>query len=227
MAAAQAKEENALLFHYLGALATCSHVARQRLALGQEVELSDRLYSIFEPHAELIYRGKARAAVEFGHRVLVSEDAAGFIIEARVMPNGQQDRDAAIPLVERLVEAHPAMRLISFDRGFHNPENAKKIPSLLPAACLPNSGDKALAAQIARASTSWLWQRRCHSGIEAAIGSLQDNRGCRRCPDKGRYGYERFLQTAVLAHNLINLGRILWAAEAPKSAPARTRRRAA
>lgn len=38
-----------------------------------------------------------------------------------------------IPLVERLKEAHPALKSISFDRGFHSPENARRIAELLPA----------------------------------------------------------------------------------------------
>jgi hypothetical protein len=223
----KAASEHHQLMHYLSALATCVHVARERLALGHEVELSDRLFSIFEPHTELIYRGKARAAVEFGHRVLIAEDAAGFIVSATVMANGEQDRDAAIPLVESLKAAHPALARVSFDRGFHSKENARRIGELLPDACLPNSGDKALAAQTASASASWTWQRRRHPGIEAAIGSLQDNRGCRRCPDKGRRGYARFLQAAVLANNLITLGHRCWIKDDPDALPAQTRRRAA
>jgi hypothetical protein len=202
-------------------------VARERLAEGRPVELSDRLFSIFEPHTELIYRGKARAQVEFGHRILVAEDSAGFILCAKVMPNGQQDRDAALPLVVTLLARHPNLQRISFDRGFHSPDNQRDITTLLPEACLPNSGDRALAKQEAAASVSWIWQRRHHSGIEAAIGNLQDNRGCRRCPDKGKDGYERFLQTAVLANNLITLGRHLWAIDDPQATPGRTRRKAA
>ena len=223
----QASAAHQQMQYFVSGLATCVHVGRERLVLGRTVALSDRLFSLFEPHTELIYRGKARADVEFGHRVLITEDAAGFIIAADVMPNGQQDRDAAIPLVESLKAAFPALERISFDRGFHSPENARRIGELLPDACLPNSGDKAFAQQTANASASWTWQRRHHPGIEAAIGSLQDNRGCRRCPDKGRHGYARFLQTAVLANNLITLGRQCWAKDAPDALPARTRRKAA
>ena len=94
-------------------------------------------------------------------------------------------------------------------------------------APLQLQGEKALEKQRATASVSWTWQLRNHPGIEAAIGNLQDNRGCRRCPDKGKDGYERFLQTTVLANNLITYGRLLWAANNPDALPARTRRQAA
>jgi len=224
---AQADGEHERMMHFVDSLATCAHVARVRLVEGESVELSERLFSVFEPHTELIYRGKVRAAVEFGHRVLVTEDSAGFILSALVMPNGQQDRDAAVPLVKALRAQHPNLQQVSFDRGFHSPTNQTELAVILPDVCLPNSGGKALAAQAAAASVSWTWQRRHHPGIEAAIGNLQDNRGCRRCPDKGKDGYDRFLQTAVLANNLITYGRLLWAQDDPRALPARTRRKAA
>jgi len=222
----RADGEHETMMLFVSGLATCAHVVRLRCVEGETVEQTDRLFSLFEPHTELIYRGKVRAAFEFGHRVLVTEDAAGFI-SAQVMPNGQQDRDAAVPLVESLRLQHPNLKRVSFDRGFHSPANRTALAEILPDACLPNSGDKALAKQIASASVSWTWQRRHHSGIEAAIGNLQDNRGCRRCPDKGKDGYDRFLQTAVLAHNLLTYGRLLWAQDDPTALPARTRRMAA
>jgi hypothetical protein len=223
---AQADGENSTMMLFVSGLSTCAHVVRLRFVDGEKAALSDRLFSLFEPHTELIYRGKARAAVEFGHRILVTEDAAGFIIDAQVMTNGQQDRDAAVPLVETLCKQYPILKRVSFDRGFHSPANQKLLAEILPDVCLPNSGDKALAKQFAEASVSWTWQRRHHSGIEAAIGNLQDNRGCRRCPDKGKDGYGRFLQTAVLANNLITYGRLLWAQDDPAALPARTRRKA-
>ena len=226
---AQAGSEQERMMCFVGLLATCAQVARVRLVEGETVEFSERLCRVFEPHTEFIYRGKVRAAVEFGHRVLVTEDAAGFILSASavVMPNGQQDRDAAVLLVKALCAQHPNLTRVSFDRGFHSPANQTELADILPDVCLPNSGGKALAAQTATASVSWTWQRRHHSGSEAAIGNLQDNRGCRRCLDKGKDGYDRFLQTAVLANNLITYGRLLWAQDDPHALPARTRRKSA
>jgi hypothetical protein len=100
-----------------------------------------------------------------------AEDAAGFIISATVMTNGQHDRDAAIPLVEHLKTEHATLTRVSCDHGFHSPENVRRIAEFLPDACLPNSGEKALTKQMASASASWAWPRRRHPGIKAAIKS--------------------------------------------------------
>ena len=41
--------------------------ARRRVLFGEQVATDEKIYSIFEPHTELIKRGKVRTPVEFGH----------------------------------------------------------------------------------------------------------------------------------------------------------------
>jgi hypothetical protein len=48
---------------------------RRRVLDGEHVPTSDKIYSIFEPHTDLIKCGKVRAPVEFGHKVFL--DAVG------------------------------------------------------------------------------------------------------------------------------------------------------
>ena len=42
------------------------------------------MFSLFEPHAELIKRGKREKPVEFGHKVLLCETAEKFITDYEV-----------------------------------------------------------------------------------------------------------------------------------------------
>jgi transposase, IS5 family len=49
-----------------------SHVidqARRRVLNGEQVPNAEKIYSIFEPHTDLIKRGKVRTPIEFGHKV--------------------------------------------------------------------------------------------------------------------------------------------------------------
>src|SRR6202163_4360589 len=57
--------------------------ARRRVLDGEQVPTSDKIYSIFEPHTDLIKRGKVRAPVEFGHKVFLAESAGGLITQYR------------------------------------------------------------------------------------------------------------------------------------------------
>ena len=43
--------------------------ARRRVLEGAQVANAEKIYSIFEPHTDLIKRGKVRTPVEFGHKV--------------------------------------------------------------------------------------------------------------------------------------------------------------
>ena len=42
---------------------------RRRVIEGEQVPTEEKVYSIFEPHTDLIKRGKQRKPVEFGHKV--------------------------------------------------------------------------------------------------------------------------------------------------------------
>ena len=68
----------------------------RRVVLGESVPNAEKIFSIFEPHTELINRGKTPQPVEFGHRVLVLEDQVGFMVHYQVLDNGVQDKDVAV-----------------------------------------------------------------------------------------------------------------------------------
>jgi hypothetical protein len=59
--------------------------------LGEQVPNAEKIYSIFEPHTDLIKRGKVRTPVEFGHKVFLAESAKGL-----VTPSGSGARNTAV-----------------------------------------------------------------------------------------------------------------------------------
>ena len=50
------------------------HIAlvERRLVQGEAIAHEDKVFSLFEPHTELIKKGKIMPPVEFGHRLLIS-----------------------------------------------------------------------------------------------------------------------------------------------------------
>ena len=46
------------------------------------------------------------------------------------------DVNYAVPLVEKARKLHPDLGAVSFDRGFHSPENRKRLEELLDCAAL-------------------------------------------------------------------------------------------
>src|SRR5260370_34159703 len=47
--------------------------ARRRVLNGEQVPNAEKIYSIFEPHTDLIKRGKVRTPIEFRHQVFLAE----------------------------------------------------------------------------------------------------------------------------------------------------------
>src|SRR5258708_20943980 len=67
--------------------------SRRRVLQGEKVPTEEKIYSIFEPHTDLIKRGKAQKPVEFGHKVFLAKSAPGLITAYHVLACNPSDTD--------------------------------------------------------------------------------------------------------------------------------------
>jgi hypothetical protein len=108
------------------------HVERQidqidrRVLQGETIAHEEKVFWIFQPHTEWITKGKAGVPVELGLRVAVAEDRHGFILRHRVMQKTTDDQ-IALPLIEETKARFGAIAAVSFDKGFHSPENQAEL----------------------------------------------------------------------------------------------------
>lgn len=79
--------------------------ARRRVLQGEQVPTEDKLYSIFEPHTDLIKRGKVLKPVEFGHKVFLAESGRGLITQYRVLTGNPADQAHVTSSLERHTKA--------------------------------------------------------------------------------------------------------------------------
>jgi transposase, IS5 family len=188
--------------------------ARRRVVLGELVPNAEKLFSIFEPHTELIHRGKTPQPVEFGHNILVLEDTVGFVVHYEVLGKGVLDKDAGVPALKQAQEkVGGKIQSVSFDRSFHTPANQKVLAELVAHPCVPMRGAKQGAQQQASASVEFRAGRRHHPGVESAIHALQAGNGLERCRDRTELGYERYVGLGILGRNLHILGKVVLAKE--------------
>jgi transposase, IS5 family len=231
-AAGFAATEVAILLDDLGYWhAVTTHVcgtARRRVLEGESVPAVDKLLSVFEPDTELLIRGKAGQPIQYGHKVLVIEDAIGFLCHYQVMPRGSDDRDVLIPEVKSLQQRlQGRIQRASFDRGFHSPSNQTELAQLIEHPCVPKPGVKQAAVQSRQATVEFRQSQREHSGIESAIGALQSGNGLARCRDRSQIGYARYIGLGVLGRNILTLGKLLLSREDPDCLAATSLRQAA
>jgi hypothetical protein len=198
-----------LYFFIAGTEYVCD-LAKRRMIEGETIPNPEKVFSLFEPDTELINRGKVPLPIEFGHRVLIMEDSAGFIIHAEVMDTGMTDDKILTDVMKRLQEEYnDKIRSASFDKGFWSPANLKELSQLVTTPCLPKKGGRSQADQLRESSREFVESRKNHAGIESAIHALVAGNGLDRCRDKGPDGYKRYFALAVLGRNLHTLGRIL------------------
>jgi transposase, IS5 family len=189
-------------------------VARRRVLQGETIANDEKLFSLFEPETQLIKRGKAPNPVEFGHRVFVIEDGAGFVCHYTVMQHGAVDSEIVVGEMKQLQERlRGQIRRGSFDRGFHSPENQVELAKLVAHPCLPKPGVHQSEQQEREATVEFRAARRKHPGIESAIGALQSGNGLDRCRDCTFGGYCRYVGLGIMGRNLHVLGKLLLARE--------------
>ena len=200
------------------------HYSQRRVLHGEKIANAEKIFSVFEPHTEPIKRGKQPQPIQFGHKVLVIEDGAGFVCHYRVLEAGEQDADVVVPEMTKLKERVPGLQSASFDRGFHSPANQAQLSEIIPVVCIPVRGAKQGEAQAEQASAAWAEARRAHPGVEALIGVLQRGNGLKRCRDRTLLGYRRYVGLAILGRNLHTLGKLLLRQQAPRSPAACSKR---
>ena len=117
---------------------------------GETVPASDRVFSLFEQHTELIKRGRREKPVEFGHKVLLCQTVEKFITDYEVYEKQLADCD----LTESVIQRHEKLfgtrpEVLAADKGsLQAPPNSHPgdvqgrgdflhSQALLTAACVP------------------------------------------------------------------------------------------
>jgi IS5 family transposase len=192
--------------HYCGLAERVIAQTRRRVLEGEQVPAADKIYSIFEPHTDLIKRGKAQKPVEFGRKIFLAESRIGLITQYRVIEGNPNDHGHVAPSLEehqRLFGGAP--ELYAGDRGFYSPANLEACREAgVGVECLPQCGGWKTPERAAyEKSTPFRKGQRFRAGIEGRISVLFRGRGLKRCLLAGPVRFEVFVGLAVLANNLL------------------------
>jgi len=180
--------------------------SRRRVLEGEQVPDAEKLYSIFEPHTDLIKRGKVRTPLEFGHKVFLAESAKGLITQYEVLDGNPSDERHVEPSLKRHQKTFGrAPEMYGADRGFFSEENVKLCrQGRVKVVCIPQrGGQKTAERQAYEKSRPFKEGQRFRAGIEGRISVLFRGRGMKRCLANGRERFELWVGTAVLANNLM------------------------
>jgi IS5 family transposase len=185
---------------YLPAMKRVVAVAGRAHLDGETVPASDRVFSLFERHTELIKRGRRGKPVEFGHKVLLCQTAEKFITDYEVYEKQEADCDLTESVIDRhekLFGARPDV--LAADKGFCPAEAkfrelAEQVETLAIPRRMQDFVDKVLAH----------WQA-FRAGIEGTISGLKRAFRLIRCFFRGFNSFSTAVGLGVFCHNLIVL----------------------
>lgn len=184
---------------------------RRRVMGGEQVPVEEKLFSIFEPHTDLIVRGKTRTPVEFGHKVRIVESGNGLITEYETLKGNPADQDHLKPTLEHHQKRFDALpEMAAADRGFYSEDNLTACKQAGVIDCIPQRGGQKTAEREAyEKSRAFKKGQRFRAGIEGRLSVLFRGRGMKRCLRHGLERFEVFVGAAVLANNLLVLAALL------------------
>ncbi|HEY4759539.1 MAG TPA: hypothetical protein VIH42_03060 [Thermoguttaceae bacterium] len=187
---------------YLPTMPKITAQARRAKIDCETVPAVERVFSLFEPHVELIIRGKRNKPLEFGHKLLLCQTREKFITDYEVLE--EQQADSA--LTESVIRRHEKRfgrkpKVLAADKGFR-PAAAEyaKLEKEIPTLCIPHRM-RDFTDKIMK-----YWQA-FRAGIEGTISALKRAFRLFRCFFKGFKGYARGVGLTVFTHNLLVLAR--------------------
>jgi IS5 family transposase len=189
------------------------HQARERIFKGN-TRVSGKLVSLFQPHTEVIRKGKAAKPTEFGKMVKIQEAEQQIVIHYEVYAERPSDSDLLLPAItvhEELLGRKPY--LVTADAAFFSQRNETAARARgIKRVAIPNRSTKSAQRRRLQKERWFRNAQKWRTGSEGRISLLKRRHGLNRCRYKGLPGMKRWVGLGVIADNLINIGHALAAA---------------
>jgi IS5 family transposase len=169
--------------------------AQQRL---QGIHVKNKVFSLHEPDTTVIAKGKRSKRYEFGSKVSLSQDPAGYILGHQEYHQNVADINTLEPAINHWAKTlgeYPDE--VAGDRGYHT-SNIPEALTKVKRVAIPTRGRKKHPDQNKR---YFKRLQRCRNHIEPAIGHLKNDHRLNRSRYKGKEGDTLNVGWAVLAWN--------------------------
>lgn len=184
--------------------------AERRIFEGEVVPVEEKVFSLFEEHTELLQRGKAGKAVEFGHKVLIAQTGEKFITHYRVMPKREEDKD----LLNETLAAHrdlfgQAPGTLAADKGFYESvEQLKTLGKEIKVVSIGKKGRRTAVEEEREHGEAFRAGQSFRAGVEGSISVLKRAFKLNCCLFKGYRHFASSVGCAVFCHNLVLLAQL-------------------
>lgn len=174
-------------------------------------QMPGKVVSLFEPHTEIIRKGKASKPTEFGKLVQLQEAENQIITHYEVFAERPSDRELLLSSVEAQIRKLGCVpRLVTADAGFYSQAQERAVQQQgVKWVAVPNRSTTSVERKQMEKRRWFKKAQRWRTGCEGRISVLKRRHGLTRCRYRGLEGIKRWVGFGVLADNLINIGTAL------------------
>jgi len=190
--------------------------ARARIFKG-DTHVADKLVSLFEPHTEVIRKGKAAKPTEFGKMVKVQEAEQQIVTHYEVYDERPSDSDLLTPALDIHQQQFGRLpRLVTADAAFFSQRNEDAAHARgVKRVAIPNRSTRSADRKKLQKKRWFRNAQKWRTGSEGRISVLKRRHGLNRSRYKGSSGIKRWVGLGIIGDNLINIGRALAASPNP------------
>lgn len=183
--------------------------ARRRVLLQDAVPNGEKLFSLFEPHTELLKRGKVGQPIEFGHMIGLQQTEEKFITDYTVF----EHKPVEHTLIQVCLAQHETLfgmlpEQLAADKGYY--ESMDAIHALerdIPVVSIGKKGKRTPEETQRERDPLFRMAQAFRAGIEGTISYLKRMLRLARCMNKGWEHFQASVGATIFAHNLVVLAR--------------------
>jgi len=198
----------ARLKHFVPLVEKVIQQTQQRVFRGNR-HVAGKIVSLFEPHSQVIRKGKAHKPNEFGRLVRVDEVENGIVSGYQVLEGNPDDTSSFLPALQQHQSCFGrAPEMATADRGFFSAKNEREAKQLgVKKVAMPARGR--LSRKRAQHQKQRWFRRalRWRAGIERTMSHVKHPFSMARARYKGERGFQRYVGWSVITKNLFSIAR--------------------
>jgi IS5 family transposase len=192
--------------HYRPLIEQIIAQTERRVLAGEAVPAGDKLVSLFEPHADIIRKGRK---VAYGHKLNLTTGRSGLILDVVIEAGNPADSERLLPMLERHIAFYgQAPRQAAADGSFASRDNLRQAKAQgVRDMAFHKRGGLRIEDMV---RSRWVYRklRNFRAGIEADISCLKRAYGLARCTWRGLGHFRAYVWSAVVAYNLALVARL-------------------
>jgi transposase, IS5 family len=192
------------LMRFMGLAEGVIDQAYKRIVLGESVPASEKIVSIFEPHADIIV--KDRRDTYYGHKIYLTAGRSNMVLDCDVLEGNPADSTLPARMIRRQENIYGRVPLkAAFDGGFASKDNLAAVKEIgVKDICFSkkrgmNTEDMCRSRYVYKR----LWRFR--AGVESIISWLKRCFGLGRCLWRSFGSFKSYVKSSVVAANLATL----------------------